>query len=152
MTLEEEADPIKRWKEEVSQLYDFALNNREKRRAGLLAISDALATRFLNEASVDVSGFSYVLDADSLRHIHRKHGGASERSRGQVPIVKQDILNLYLVISAPDTISRSIKSHQGLVAIDLTKKVQKHTLFYTVVAQTGRKSLASMTLYKRETK
>ncbi len=94
----------------------------------------------------------HMLDADGIRHIHKKHGGSGEYARGQVPIVKQDFLDLRLVIAAPDTITRSVQSHQGLAAIELTKEVQGYTLYYVEVVRTGRKRLAPVSLYKRKTK
>jgi hypothetical protein len=124
---EEELDPIRQWEKEVAQLYDYALSNPGKKQGGLLPVSAELASRFQTEAAIDISGFYYVLDADSLRHIHRQQGGASEYSRGQIPIVKQDVLAIHLVMSEPDTIVRSVESHQGLTAIELTKEISGHT-------------------------
>lgn len=148
----EKTDPIEQWNEEVSQLYDIALASSDKQQAGLMVVTTEMATRFLAEASVDVSDFFHVLDADGIRHIHKKHGAIGEYARGQIPIIKQDVLDLRLVTTNPDTINRSVKSHQGLVAIELTKELHGYTLYYVEVVRTGREQLAPVSLYKRKTK
>jgi len=152
MPPDEENDPARQWEEEVSQLYDFALFRPGKSQGGLLAVSGEMVTRFLAEVGVDVSGYYYLLDADGLRHIHKQHGSNREAARGQVPIVKQDVLDLRLVMTDPDSIIPSALSRRGLIRVEITKEIMGHTLYSVLEVRTGRWRLAPVTLYKRKTK
>jgi len=149
MTPEEEAAFVRQWEEEVSQLHDFALSETGKGQGGLLVVSDELAARYLAEVGVDVAGFKHLLDADGLRHIHKQHGGNTEAPRGQVTIVKQDVLDLRLVMTDPDTLTPADKSRTGLTRIEAAKVISGHTLYYVLEVRTGRRRLAPVTLYKR---
>ena len=152
MESDEEPGFISQWEEEVSQLYDSALAAPSKSRAGLLAVTDELAARILAEVGVDVAGFSHLIDVDALRHIHKQHGSNREITRGQVPIVKQDILCLRLIVTEPDTITFSEISRRGLTRIEVTKELQGHRFYCVLEVRRGRWRLMPVTLYKRRSR
>jgi len=143
---DEEVDLIKEWEEEVSQLYDFALNNQGQKQCGLLSISTEMAARFLAEAGIDVENFCHTLDADTIRHIHAGHGGNSEASHKRIN--KNDILNLRLVMTDPDTIIVSPKQHRGLIAIKISKTILGQKLCCVTTVRSGKKRLSPVTYYK----
>jgi len=146
MTRDEQLENIRQWQEDVSLLYDFALTHPGQRQSGLLLVRAELAARYLAATGVAVDGFRYVLDAATIRHVHAGHGGKSEASHKR--ITKQDILNLHLVMTDPDTITLSPKKHRGLTAIKISKIIAGQKSCCVITVRDGKKRLSPVTCYK----
>lgn len=149
MTPDEEMDFAEQWKAAVSRLYDFALTDIGKKRGGFSPVSDELAARILAELRVDVTGYRHMIDADGIRHIHKQHGGSKEFLRGQVPIVKEDILRLRMIVTKPERISLAETGRHGLTRIEMTKAISGYVYTCIVELQKGREWVVPVTLYKR---
>ncbi len=92
------------------------------------------------------------LEADGIRHAHKRHSGRNELLHGQIPIVKQDFLSLRLVMNDPDSISLASVGRFGAVRVEVSKNVLGYTLYCVFEVRRGKKKLALVTLYKRRTR
>ena len=73
----------------------------------------------------------------------------SEPLRGQVPIVRDDFLEVIGALSAPDSVRTDGPTRQGLGTVFFTKAVDGFELFCIAEVRTGKHILAPVTLYKR---
>lgn len=149
MASDEEMDFAVQWEETVSQLYDLALTGTSKKRGGFIPVSAKLAARVLAEMRTDVTGYHHIVDTDSIRHIQKEHGGIREILRGQVPIVRTDVLRLRLVMTEPDTLILAEAGRHGLTRIEMTKALLGYSYTCIVELQRGRKWIVPVTFYKR---
>ena len=141
------------WAEEVGAIYDTATERGDVfLEAGFLAIAPHLAAQIKKETGLDVAGYKHIVDTSSVRHILKHHGTQAEYKRGQVPITRQDFVQLASVLVAPDLVEYAGKTKQGRNVLCYTKTIGEHIVVYTEEVRTKRGRLAAVTLYKRKIK
>lgn len=145
-------DAITRWAGEVNGLCDLVTEGQGNifREAGFLPVGDPVAAKISTDAGLNVSGYEHIIDTSSLRHILKRHGTEAEYNRGQVPVTRQDLVQLPQLLLDPDTIEYVGKTKQGRDVICYTKQIGEHTVFYTEEMRTKKSRLAAVTLYKRK--
>lgn len=153
-TKTEVLEGVTRWAIEVGEIYDLIVAEKEYgfREVGFLPIAEQTVVRINTEASLSVQNYEHIMDTFSVRHILKKHGTAAEFKRGQVPITKQDLVELPHLLLAPDTVENGGKTKQGRDTVCYTKVIGEYLIFYTEEVRTKKNRLAAVTLYKRKTK
>lgn len=153
MNNERTDDAIALWAEEVGSIYDAALEKGNVfLEAGFLAIAPHLAARIEEVTGLNVTDYKHIVDTSSVRHILKHHETQAEYKRGQVPITRQDFVQLAFVLLAPDLVEYAGKTRQGRDVLCYTKAIGEHTVIYTEEVRTKKSRLAAVTLYKRKIK
>ena len=125
--------------ENENQYRDFikeSIENKQyKKKIYFGAISDELANIIKNQTEIDVKGFNCSLSSDEIRKIFKDHGTEkTEKPRGQRPITEDDILNVPLVIQAPEQIKKSHKLYDNKPVIDFVKNFDTKMTVSAVVS------------------
>lgn len=114
------------------------------RTLGLLTEADA---RQVGEfTGVVVAGFDYALDASSVRHVRRQHGGESERDRGRRPVTGKDYALLPKLVNRGERQQLTETSANGSALVRMV--YTKHGETYVAVFEVRRKR-KMLTLYVR---
>ncbi|KAF5057826.1 Phage Mu protein F like protein [anaerobic digester metagenome] len=114
---------------------------------GLLTNSDAETVRDLTGHAV--TGFDFALDRSAIGHVQRKHGGASESARGQIPVVASDYEVLAQILNSPDRVEHGGVSDVGLDVVRFMRVVGAVEYVAAFELRGGRKMLVLQSMWKR---
>lgn len=118
---------------EFKQFISKALTQKNNTdRAYLGKIPDSVVDQVKAATGLDVSGFSFMINGDDIRHIFNSHGDEKkEAARGQIAVTQDNLPLLPEVLSNPDRVYLSDKlDGKGRKAIFFEKKIGD--LFITV--------------------
>ena len=125
--------------ENENQYRDFikeSIENKQyQKKIYFGAISNELANVIKINTGINVEGFNCSLSSDEIRKIFKDHGSEkTEKPRGQRPITENDILNVPLVIQAPEQIRKSQKLYDNKPVIDFIKNLDTKMTVSAVVS------------------
>lgn len=109
------------------------------------AIDEAEALAIKEKTGLDVSGYSHSISAHEVRHALREHSGSAEIARGQIPLVKEDFLQIP-EITRPENLISLADGKRGQVLL-YEKPVNGH-IYLVEEVLVGRKSLRFLTMRK----
>ena len=93
--------------------------------------------------------YKHTLDNNAVRHTITVHGSTRELLRGQIPISKDDLLQIPNIISKYEGISIE-KNRREQDVIIYHKTMDDGITFYVEEIRIGRHELAACTMYKRK--
>lgn len=100
---------------------------------------------------VDLTGYKHSIDAIGIRHIFNGHGELTETNPEQRPVTDDDIKLIPDITATYDTVKYVGKNENGLDVLRYTKRINGK-IYYFEEVRTGRKKLASKTLYAQSSK
>lgn len=116
------------------------------RTLGLAAGPDVDRLRRLK--NIDVTGWDYVVDPSSVRHVIAAHGNpAMEDPRGQRAVTPADFGRLGAIFNEPDAVEDSGTDDRGRPAVVLRKRIGSETFTVVLSLLGSRRSLALTTMY-----
>ncbi len=99
------------------------------------AVPTELATLIESKTGINVEGFNCSLSAYEIRKIFKDHGNEkTEALRGQRAITENDIINIPIVIQAPESIVLSSKQYMGKPVINMSKNINGKMTIAAVVS------------------
>ena len=140
-------------------MYEFAFQNRtnERRLIDLETVSEGLAMQIKNETGIDVTGFLISIDNYAIVHTMKKHGSErTEKPRGQIPVTKDDFLEILLYINEPNNIKYDTSYFHGKRVFFFDKMVQqKYVVILEIREVTSKQKYKSsrlvlLTMYKQK--
>lgn len=121
------------------------------RTLGLLPSADVDQVRQLKD--LQVAGYDFALDVSTVRHVQRKHGGSSERSRGQRPVTAEDYAVLpRLLNEGGELIDAGSAESTGAPLVRRELTVGNETYVAVFEVRRKRRMLVLQTFYVRERK
>jgi len=118
------------------------------REAALGAPSEWLV-QAANKRGLDIAACRFTIDTSAVRHIKAEHGDETrEMARGQLAITDADISCIGLIPNSPDKVVFGVTSKKGQPFIGYVKKMPDGWLSLVQEIRTGRRELATVTLYK----
>jgi hypothetical protein len=113
-------------------------------------VSPEVAAQIKSATGKDVSGYQHFLDHESLVHIHKQHGVGNEDQPGHLPVTKDDIEKIPLIVSSPDKVEAGNKSGRGAASVMYSKRFNG-TTYYVEEMWHEDHLLAAKTMFKRST-
>ncbi|MCH5234455.1 MAG: hypothetical protein J1E16_04115 [Muribaculaceae bacterium] len=92
--------------------------------------------------------YKHVIDNYAINHALKKHGGETERKRGQIPLEDKDFEKVEEVVANYDSIT--IDRNGSKEIIKYQKTYPDGTTYYIEEVRSGRKELAMVTMYKHK--
>jgi hypothetical protein len=144
-------------RQKLRDLYDQSLKVRDRKLppVSLGTVGDEEAAAIKAETGLDVAGFERVVDNYGIRHTDKQHGRAStETPRGQLPITRDDIADIPLIVAEPDKIAYGGKDGIGRDIIVYSKTLgdeEERLTFYAEEVRGGKKQLVLQSMWKRKT-
>ena len=138
--------------EALGTLYDSAKAGATQpyRLLDYLEVDPKTVQRVKDAGGPDITGYSRSAGVDALVKVIRDHGDpATEASRGNLPVTREDIARLPEIVSAPDTVRMGDTSAQELQTVVSEKRVNGHVVVVEEVRH-GKDRLALKTMYKRK--
>lgn len=139
---------------ELKQFISKALTQKNNTdRAYMGKIPDSVVEQVKAATGIDVSGFSFMVNGDDIRHIFNSHGDErKESARGQIAVTPDNLSLLPEVLANPDRVYLSDKlDRKGRPAIYFEKHVGN--LYITVQGvSNGRQLLQTDSVYIRKKK
>jgi hypothetical protein len=143
----------------IEELFVLTSNNKTNEHIilDLEIINDELVDKIRNEIGIDFTGFVISIDNYSIKHtLHRHSDEKTEKSLGQVAIVKEDFDLLQLIVNEADRIiydpRRKSEKSPIIETLVFEKKIND---FYYVLKEVRRVSkkgkinrLVLQTMYK----
>ncbi len=125
-----------------------SLAGKTERPIKLWEVDSHTAKQISDLTGEDVTGFSFELNSNDLRHAIKGHGDAAvEGKRNQYPITKNDLLAIPYILKSPDYIKKGTsKGKRPSVAFG--KKVNGTIEFVEVVLNNG--VLSNKTMWKKK--
>ncbi|AEV24614.1 phage putative head morphogenesis protein, SPP1 gp7 family [Azospira oryzae PS] len=94
-------------------------------------VSQSNVAAVKRNTKLDVSGYRRTAHDDYLRHAKKSHGEtATEKKRGQRAVTLDDYKQLGKVVSKPDSVTMSQKTHRGLAALEYRKVIGGEEFVY----------------------
>ncbi len=111
------------------------------------------ASKLQKALGIDLTGFVHQLTAGGIRHIFKSHGDEkTEKTRGQLPITKEDILLIPRITKEFDNVSLAKEKSEGRDVLIYSKKIGDQYFYYETIGGKKNKTLQPKTFYKRKAK
>lgn len=136
------------YKSSIKELITFVkeAQQNENKIIVIEELSPELADYLKEEANFDLHGFSFSIDAYSIKHILKNHQDkAKENRRGQEVISEEDLFLLPDILKNPDIVFYDGKNKLGKDCFQFQKIIGNKYIIIKEV-RTGKKQLALNTM------
>ena len=136
---------------EIKELVEFAINDKtsDNKFVNLGLLSSTEVKKIKAKTSLDLSGYSRILDKSSIKHTIKQHGNIKkEQSRGQIAITPL-YFELVKEIAKSENLIYCSKNKLGNDCLFYEAFIGK-LIFYIEEVRVGRKQLCLQTMYKRK--
>ncbi|MDR2207180.1 MAG: hypothetical protein LBE36_13610, partial [Flavobacteriaceae bacterium] len=151
-TSQENQNIWQRAKEKISNLFDFALNNRsEYDWENIGNVTQERAEKINDATGLQITeDYQHVIESNFINHVLKEHGNEKiENQRGQTAITKNDFEKIPEILDAFDNVEHVGKNSYGLDVIRYSKEFEDGTTYYLEEVRNGRNKLAAATMYKK---
>ncbi len=134
---------------DIPNLYDYAVGTPSNQKVEIkyATVGPEEAARLKEVTGFDLSGCNHSVDNFAIRHINNQHGvPASEESRGQLAITRDDIAKIPEIVANPDKVT-ALKTRQNRDGVGYTKRFDGD-IFYVEEIRTGKKLLSAVSMRK----
>ena len=123
------------------------LNSKNKTTLG--KVNSDVANKIHQLLGINVLNRNHVINDNDIRHILKKHGNPKiEGEKGQLPINKNDILNIPSIINNPDSIVRGTDNN-NTKAVRYIKKYDDNISYVIEVIPENNNNLIIKTMWKK---
>ena len=135
----------------TGSLSELIAKTKEKSQQFIKKIVAPVSSRLrkdLQSRGINISDkYNHVIDNHAIAHTLKKHGGATEKKRGQIPITEADFDKVADIVENYDGISIE-KSKRGDNVIVYRKGYSDGTVIFVEEQRTGRNELAMVSMRK----
>lgn len=131
-------------KSTMQQYANDALAGKTKTRLEIGGAEKWFAIK--QSTGIDVGGYKTVLDAEKIKHIHKKHGVGIENNKNQRGVTAKDVARIPDILVDYDNVTLS-KTARGLEALMFEKAIDGEVFTYVAEVRSGKKHLATTTMY-----
>jgi hypothetical protein len=147
MERQKEQDSI----DKIQKVLDSGRDTSTRTHVQLHEVNPNIVKDIYKLTGKNIAGYKCSIDRSEVNHTLNNHSNQKrEENRGQIPVVRDDILFVPEIIDYPDNVIYAGKDRIGRETIRFEKVIDKVNYVVFAAILSGRKELAFKTLFKQK--